>query len=421
MPASHMGVVTFPHEGSFTAGLARWISPPQAVAAPPAAAEPAGADAEQSDPVTATAASAFETECVALEAKKDFKLLASRLREGIKGRFAVASASDVQNAYAIFFELLVQWQLLTTEAESLADELAESTNELPDLRCTLLLSLYSLAKQYGAVLELRFALLRRLISFCTATGALGKVLGAVEGRVERVERWVREWDLSDAQQKEIWGLVFDAHADDSRVMYDCALKYFSLHDAKDLSSMPALRERIVKGLLITIRSPELFRCDELSQLAVVQQLNSDTVFAPLHRLLHIMARETYAEFLAFSEDAAARSFMEKHDLPLEACATKMRLLTLVSLGHAKKELSYAAVASALHVEPSEVETWVMQAIGNGLITAKMDQVHEVIAVSMCAERDFGQKQWERLHTNLVDWRDSIRSLLTVLQNSRPGA
>jgi len=371
--------------------------------------------------MAAPAPSAFETECVALEGKKDFKQLSAKLREGIKGRFGKAADADVQNAYTIFFELLVQWQLLASEAESLAAELSGNTEELPELRCALLLSLYSLAQQYGALLELRFALLLRLISFCTATGALGKVLGAVEGRVERVERWVRDWSLSDAQQKEIWGLVFDAHADDSRVMYDCALKYFSLHEAKDLAALPALRERIVKGLLITIRSPELFRCDELSQLAVVQQLNSDKVFAPLHRLLHIMARETYAEFLAFAADKAACAFMKEHSLPVEACATKMRLLTLVSLGHAKKELKYAEVASALHVEASEVETWVMQAIGSGLITAKMDQVQELVMVSMCAERDFGQKQWERLHTNLVDWRDSIRSLLTVLQNARPAS
>ena len=60
-------------------------------------------------------------------------------------------------------------------------------------------------------------------------------------------------------------------------------------------------------------------------------------------------------------------------------------------------------------------------IGAGLITAKMDQVREVIAVSMCAERDFGQKQWERLHGSLTEWRDSIRSLLTVLQNTRPSS
>jgi len=103
--------------------------------------------------------------------------------------------------------------------------------------------------------------------------------------------------------------------------------------------------------------------------------------------------------------------MKAHDLPVEACGDKMRLLTLVSLAHASKELSYTSVAEALRVDLAEVEDWVMNAIGNGLITAKMDQVHEVIAVSMCAERDFGHKQWERLHTSLVEWRDSIKQLL----------
>ena len=40
---------------------------------------------------------------------------------------------------------------------------------------------------------------------------------------------------------------------------------------------------------------------------------------------------------------------------------------------------------------------------------------------MCAERDFGTKQWERLHASLVDWRDSIHGLLDVLQKARPAA
>jgi translation initiation factor 3 subunit M len=164
-----------------------------------------------------------------------------------------------------------------------------------------------------------------------------------------------------------------------------------------------------------------FRCDALSQLEVVQQLQKDKQYAPLHRLLQIVARETYTEFLAFSGDASTRTFMEKHDLSVDACARKMRLLTLVSLGHANKELTYQAVAASLKVEVADVEDWVMQAIGSGLLTAKMDQVREVVAVSMCAERDFGQKQWERLHGSLVDWRDSISNLLEVLKSSRAAA
>merc|ERR1719424_2168223 len=172
---------------------------------------------------------------------------------------------------------------------------------------------------------------------------------------------------------------------------------------------------------MTIRSPDLFRCDELSQSSVVAQLEKDAEFAPLHRLLHILAQELYGEFLAFVKQDANAKFMQKHDLPRDACADKMRLLTLVSLAHANKELRYDKVAAELQIDASEVEKWVMLAIGNGLITAKMDQVQQTIAVSMCAERDFGTQQWERLHTSLVGWRESIRSLLDVVQQSRPTA
>ena len=55
---------------------------------------------------------------------------------------------------------------------------------------------------------------------------------------------------------------------------------------------------------------------------------------------------------------------------------------------------------------------------NALMAAKMDQVREVVAVSSCAERGFGKKEWQRLHVSLVDWCDSIRTLLDVLKASR---
>lgn len=397
-----MGSLTvFPEsEAGFVACLAKWLAPD---------------------------AADFEAKCIKMDENGDVKELSSLLRTKLIERVAAGSsaAADVQNAYAVLFELLVTWQLFVSQAEALADELAGSSpakqsDAERQLRCALLLSLYGLVQQHGA-LDLRFALLLRLIQFCEATDALSQVLGPVEERVERVERWVGEWELSEAQQKDLWGLVFDAHAADSRVSYECALKYFALHEAKDVSSQPALHKRVVQGLLITIRSPELFRCDELSQLGVVQQLEGDANFKPLYRLLQIMARETYAEFLTFAAESASKSFMKEHDLPHDALSNKMRLLTLVSLGHASKELSYQEIATALQVSVKDVEVWVMQAIGSGLITAKMDQVREVVAVSMCAERDFGKQQWERLHASLVDWRDSVTTLLEVLKTARPSA
>ena len=415
-----MQVVFAESELGLVASLARWISPPAAAAA---GAKPAAADDDAAAaPVTP---SAFEAECTQLEAKGDFKGLSAKLRPALKERLAGSAATDVQNAYAILFDLLLKWKLMLGGAAELAEELAgsspkEQAASEQELRSALLLSLYGVVQQHGD-LPLRFSLLLRLIKFCAEVGALGKVLGEVDERIERVERWVAEWKLTEEQQKELWGVIFDAHAADSRTSFECALKYFSLHKAADLSSQASLKERLVQGLLITVRSPDLFRCDELSQLAVVQQLSSDAKLAPLHELLGTMARGTYAEYLAFSKGAPAQALLKEHALPVDALATKMRLLTLVSLGHASKELSYKAIAEALQVQVSDVEAWVLQAIASGLMTAKMDQVRETVAISMCAERDFGKQQWERLHGSLVDWRDSIRSLLEVMKSSRPSA
>lgn len=70
----------------------------------------------------------------------------------------------------------------------------------------------------------------------------------------------------------------------------------------------------------------------------MQQLAADAEFAPLHRLLHIMAREHFSDFLAFASASASQAFMDRHALSVSACGDKMRLLTLVSLVHAQKEV-----------------------------------------------------------------------------------
>ena len=398
------GVVVFPESDSFVVALARWLSPPT----PPASKE---ADAPPPAP------SAFETECASMEQGGKVEPLATKLKASLLERLLkqTTKESDARNAFGIFLELLVQWQLLAAQAESLAADLSASPEAQPELKGTLLLALYSAVQQHGT-LELRFALLLALIGFCAKTDSLTKVLGAVDARVARVERWVSEWELTSSQQKSLWALVFDAHVGHDLILYECALKYFTLHAPADVASSKELKARVVQALLITIKSPSLFRCDELAQLPVVQAIKDDSEYGPLHKLLQIVARDTYTEWSSFAASSAA--FLKKHDLPADKCGDKMRLLTLVSLGHASKELSYSSVASALKVEAKEVETWVMLAIGNGLITAKMDQVREVVAVSTCAERDFGMKQWERLHNSLVDWRDSIHGLLDVLQKSR---
>ena len=58
----------------------------------------------------------------------------------------------------------------------------------------------------------------------------------------------------------------------------------------------------------------------------------------------------------------------------------MRMITLCSLGAAEPELPYSKIATALNISESEVEGFVVEAIGQGLMDATMNQFNNVVSV-----------------------------------------
>ena len=153
-----------------------------------------------------------------MEGNGDFKELRERLVKALQERFGSASEGEVEVAYTVLLQLLLKWELLDDSLLQLADELASSTSERPLLRRKLLLSLYGVVNQEGLT-KLRFPLLTALLSYCARANCLDTLLGGADKRVATVEGWIVSWELADAHKKELWGLVFDAHADDAAATY----------------------------------------------------------------------------------------------------------------------------------------------------------------------------------------------------------
>ena len=63
---------------------------------------------------------------------------------------------------------------------------------------------------------------------------------------------------------------------------------------------------------------------------------------------------------------------------------------------------------------ADVESWVVQAIAEGLIDARMDQATSLVTVTRATQREFGTAQWAQLHTKLRAWRDSVSGLLALV-------
>eukprot|EP00696_Hemimastix_kukwesjijk_P006593 gnl/Hemi2/18339_TR6077_c1_g1_i1.p2 gnl/Hemi2/18339_TR6077_c1_g1~~gnl/Hemi2/18339_TR6077_c1_g1_i1.p2 ORF type:complete len:120 (+),score=37.68 gnl/Hemi2/18339_TR6077_c1_g1_i1:77-436(+) len=98
-------------------------------------------------------------------------------------------------------------------------------------------------------------------------------------------------------------------------------------------------------------------------------------------------------------------------------ATVAKLNALTSLAAEHTELPYSAIAAALKVDESEVETWVIRAISAKLIEAKMNQLKRTVVISHFTPHEFTMAQWKQLGARLAAWRENIHALRGVLQTT----
>ena len=116
---------------------------------------------------------------------------------------------------------------------------------------------------------------------------------------------------------------------------------------------------------------------------------------------------------------------------------KIRLLTLTSLGFQNigKDVPYATLASALQVDQSEVEKWVIDGtpfpfvhtsipptsrlvIRAGLVSGKLSQSYRVFHITRSTSRVFEREQWAALEQRLVAWQTGLAAVLAVVTSAR---
>ena len=96
----------------------------------------------------------------------------------------------------------------------------------------------------------------------------------------------------------------------------------------------------------------------------------------------------------------------------------MRLLALSSLACTKPKLAYGEIASALGIDDDAVELVVVEAVGQGIIEATMDQFDQSITVTKCARRTIGPGEWSELSSRLRELRANIGSVFDEMKRNK---
>lgn len=173
-------------------------------------------------------------------------------------------------------------------------------------------------------------------------------------------------------------------------------------------------EKLTKAVAAAVAKSDVFLYQSLVNSAaarVVAKSNPDLI-----KLATIYVNGSYKDLIDLTK--TSKIFTTVPGLTQEAAVTKIRLLTLTALAQEKTNIPYQQIATALDVPLDDAESFVLDAISEGILDAKLDHLSSSIFVTYALRREFATAQWTDLHNKLGKWLDNIKGMLNVIRESR---
>lgn len=353
----------------------------------------------------------FLQEINKLHEEKKFIEEFSKLIEESGLVFADSVEKDIESFFLVLISLA---RKLKPETESIAaltkiqNKLISNTEDKSQLRLKLLDNLYNIVEDQ----VFRYNLYIEVIKYANSSHNTELLIKEFSSE-SLVNSRIKQWKINVEQVRALYKLVRDTFKTSGRVIeaYKWSVKFISTFENVD----PSQFQEAASLALEAIRIPTLLEFDSLLELPLINQLEKSKDHGKLFQLLKIFVSENFEAYKIFI--AGNVDYLKSIGLKEEDCTLKMRLLSLATLGAASQEIPYSLIAKTLQIEENEVENWVILAMSENILEAKMDQLRCIVTISWCLQRVFTKIQWKQLNDNLLSWRNSTKNILSTLQQA----
>eukprot|EP01029_Cantina_marsupialis_P028750 TRINITY_DN777964_c0_g1_i1.p1 TRINITY_DN777964_c0_g1~~TRINITY_DN777964_c0_g1_i1.p1 ORF type:complete len:407 (+),score=122.59 TRINITY_DN777964_c0_g1_i1:135-1223(+) len=185
---------------------------------------------------------------------------------------------------------------------------------------------------------------------------------------------------------------------------------FTEEPAKLLEQPKIIAAAVNVGVRNALNRP----CAELLQIPAVTALQGSTS-AKSFDLLELFAHKDTAAYMEFEKTETA--FIEEMGLDKKQCLHDIRLLTLLDICANVSEVSYDVVATSLSIPSEDIEEWIVTAVTDGLVDARLDQLARVVTVSNCSVREFNMEHWKTLGEKLSKWKTNLTKVVEKMNQS----
>lgn len=368
----------------------------------------------------------LEKQCDDLANKGKAAEMLGELVKGMPAWLDGAPASDAESGACILAHAIAKLPP-GKAADDLVGKLcaAISSAKSPDLALGVFMQTFNaFAPQSKARLTTLLALLR----LATSRGRQPSVVSLVRGKVDAI---VKDFPGLDPEESRTLILALADVFPSGKECFAILSKYlvsFSQAEADKVApSHPhaaAVAKRALKELFL---APDLFNLDTFACPAVRALGAKHKAFKPLYALVEVMSApgsQVARASKLVGKGGAAHSALADIGCSEAVCMDKVRLLALASICEqaiaspsGSGDVSYAALVDALGVPATDVETWLIKAIGLKVIEGKMDQMKETFHVQRTTHKIFGAEEWVRLRHSMGDLETKVSAVCAKLEAS----
>lgn len=250
--------------------------------------------------------------------------------------------------------------------------------------------------------------------FCTQIKVAGKagMIDQITVSLDQVKSWLKMWEVDGEKARKVYRLLFDALTEDRQSEEATKVMVELLRTYSDENALE-VKDDAKNCIVSLLGRPNVFILDFLLTLPPVAALQGELI----HELLNIFVSGRLSDYVEFYEKN--KDFVDSCGLPHEKNLHKMRVLTLMSFGESKSEVSFDDLAEEFNISAEEIEEFVIEALRSKLIRAKVDQVNKKVVISSATHRTFGANQWQELRNRLEDWRQSLTSVRNSMHSVVP--
>ena len=160
-----------------------------------------------------------------------------------------------------------------------------------------------------------------------------------------------------------------------------------------------------------IAHPKIFVMDHLLDLHPIRALDGQLSL----ELLHIFVDGDLSDYIEFYNNNM--DFVEKLAVTHEENLRKMRLLTLASMVQVCEDIQFAQLTEKLNLQLEDVEPFIIEAIGSGLVKGKINEPEARVSISSTINRTFKEAQWQFIKNKLELWQKNLVSIQESIKMS----